>query len=185
MRDEPRSADVWVHPSLEVRPSAIGGHGLFAIAAIDTGVVVIRLGGRLVSTAELHRMFDEATDDHDVDTVAVDVDVHLVLPAGTVAHYANHDCEPTMWPLDSYELATRVPVAVDDELTLDDGLISADPTFRMGCTCGAVTCRSVVTGEDWRRPELVQRYGGHWPTGLQRRIDALAGHAPKRRQLDR
>ena len=32
-----------------------------------------------------------------VDTIAIDHDVHLVLPAGTVAHYANHSCDPTLW----------------------------------------------------------------------------------------
>jgi hypothetical protein len=103
--------EVWVHPALEVRPSAIAGHG-------------------------------------------------------------NHSCDPTMWPIGAYELATRRSLGVDEELTIDYGLISDDASFRMECRCSSATCRQVITGEDWRRAELRDRYAGHWPPGLQRRIDA-------------
>ena len=172
--DHPSRPDVWVHPSIAVRPSPIAGDGLFATDDLDADVVVVRLGGWLVGTAELHRLLAEAEGGGYVDTMAVGIDTHLILPPGTAAHYGNHRCEPTMWPVGPYELATRVPVPAAAELTLDYGLISDDPTFRMDCTCGAATCRSTVTGEDWRDPELQVRYAGHWRPGLQHRIDALA-----------
>ncbi len=166
---EPEGA-VWVHPSIVVRSSAIAGGGLHARAPLPAGVVVIRLGGRLVDTATLHELFARAEPGEYVDTFAVGEDAHLVLPPGTTAHYGNHSCEPTMWPVGAYELATCRPVAAGDELTVDYGLISDDPTFRMDCDCGAAGCRRVVTGADWRRVDLQRRYAGHWPPGLQRRI---------------
>lgn len=107
-----------------------------------------------------------------VDTIAVGDDLHLVLPSDTTAHFGNHACEPSMWPQGAYEFATMRRVEVDDELTIDYGIISDDPTFRMDCTCGAATCRRVITGEDWQRADLRLRYAGHWPPGLQHRIDA-------------
>ena len=163
--------EVWTHPDLEVRPSPVDGHGLFATAAIDADVIVLRLGGQLVSTSELHQLFADAPSGHYVDTFAIGDDLHIVLPTGTVAHYGNHHCDPTMWPIDTYQLATRRAVSADEELTVDYGLISDDPTFRMECTCGAATCRGVITGEDWQIPELRERYAGHWPPGLQHRVD--------------
>ena len=139
---------------------------------------MIRLGGRLVSTAELHHLFAAAANNDDIDdyidTVAVGDDTHLVLPPGTIAHYVNHSCEPNMWSVSAYELATRRPLDAGDELTVDYGTISDDTTFRMECTCGAATCRGVITGEDWRRADLQRRYARHWPPGLQQRIDRSA-----------
>jgi hypothetical protein len=41
-------------------------------------------------------------------------------------------------------------------------------------------CRGRVTGEDWRNPELWERYAGHFSPYLERRIKAL-----KRRRLRR
>jgi hypothetical protein len=31
-------------------------------------------------------------------------------------------------------------------------------------------CRQVITGEDWRRPDLRARYGDHWVPALLDRI---------------
>ncbi len=166
-------SEVWTHPSLEVRCSPIAGDGLFATAPIDADVVVIRLGGHLVNTTELHQLFADTPPDQYVDTVAVGDDLHIVLPAGTVVHFGNHHCDPTIWPVDTYELATRRAVSADEELTVDYALISDDPTFRMTCTCGASTCRGVITGEDWLIPELRRRYVGHWTPGLQHRVDGV------------
>lgn len=162
----------WVHEALEVRTSSISGHGLFATRPLDAGVVVVRLGGRLVSTAELHRLVAdaEAADDY-VDTIAVSEDTHLVLPAGTTVHYGNHSCEPTMWLVGADAFATCRSVADGEELTIDYGTISAGVTYRMACACGSSSCRRLVTGEDWRRIDLQQRYAGHWPPGLQPLID--------------
>jgi hypothetical protein len=30
----------------------------------------------------------------------------------------------------------------------------------MTCRCGTPVCRTVITGEDWRRPDLQARYAG-------------------------
>jgi hypothetical protein len=166
--------DVWIHPCVEVRRSGVAGEGLFATTRLDADVVVIRLGGRLVSTAELHHLFAAAADGDYIDTVAVGDDTHIVLPPGTAAHYGNHSCEPNMWSVGAYELVTRRPVDPGDELTIDYGTISDDAAFRMECTCGAASCRGVITGLDWRRADLQRRYAHHWPPGLQRRIDSSA-----------
>ncbi len=171
---EPPPDEVWVNPLAAVRPSAIAGHGLFATVALDVGVVVIRLGGRLVTTAELHRLFAEAADGDYIDTFAVGDDSHIVLPPGTTAHYGNHSCRPNLWPIDAYELATCRRVAAGEELTIDYATISDDAGFEMQCGCGAASCRRVVTGEDWRLVDLQRRYAGHWPPGLQRRISNAA-----------
>jgi hypothetical protein len=61
--------DCWLNPDVEVQASAIEGQGLFAIKRIPRGEIVSRLGGRVVTTAGLHRLIDESA--HYVDTITV------------------------------------------------------------------------------------------------------------------
>src|SRR5262249_23495802 len=49
-------------------------------------------------------------------------------------------------------------VAAGEDLTLDYATIEHD-VEPMDCRCGAPGCRRVITGQDWRRPELQKQYG--------------------------
>ena len=60
--------DCWLHPAVAVRESSIEGRGLFANAPIERGEVVSRLGGRLVTTKELHNLIK--CSDAYIDTIA-------------------------------------------------------------------------------------------------------------------
>jgi hypothetical protein len=151
-----------------VGDSAVSGRGLFTNQALEPGQVVLRLGGRLVSTDELARLIDER--DRYVDTVTVFEDVHLVLPSGTTLHYGNHSCDPNLWHVGPYDIAARRRIAAGEELTMDYGTQSGAPGFSMSCRCGAPQCRGVVTSEDWRLAELQARYAGHWVPALEDRI---------------
>jgi uncharacterized protein len=169
------SARLWVDPDLVVRPSAIEGYGIFAGSDLQAGRVLIRLGGRLVGTDELARMIAVATADPAlpyIDSVSVSEEMHLVLPPGTVAHFGNHSCDPTMWHDGPYVISARRDIPVGKELTIDYGTNSAAPGFSMACRCGEALCRGVVTSEDWRLPDLQARYEGHWVPALQERIVA-------------
>ena len=42
----------------------------------------------------------------------------------------------------------------------------------MACDCGTASCRRVVHGRDWRRPELQARYGPYFSWYLRRRFEA-------------
>jgi SET domain-containing protein len=166
---EPPAA-VWADPRVVVRDSGIEGRGLFAAEAIEAGEPVLRLGGRLVSDRELAARLEEASDY--VDTVAVYPDRHLVLPVRTALHFGNHSCDPTLWFTGPYEVRARRRVEPGEELTLDYGTCSAGPDVSLDCACGAATCRGRITGDDWRRPELQDRYGDHWTPVLLARIAA-------------
>ena len=161
--------DCWLHPHVEVRDSPIQGRGLFALEDIPAATVVSRIGGRLVSTAELQAAFDAAARDPEhpyIDTITVADDVHLILPPRRPNGYGNHSCDPNLWWVDAYALATRRDVAVGEELTNDYATSTGIAEFRMNCECGAESCRGEVTGSDWQRADLQARYGDHWTPGL-------------------
>jgi hypothetical protein len=62
--------------------------------------VVSRLGGRLVSAAELHDLLTAAAIDPDhpyIDTIAVTETHHLLLLPRRPNGYGNHSCDPNLW----------------------------------------------------------------------------------------
>ncbi len=171
-RAEP-GPEVWVDDRLIVSESPIDGSGLIFTEDVPAGTVVVRLGGRLVSSDELDRLIREAVANPAsayVDTITVYEDAHLVLPASTPVHFGNHSCDPNLWLVGPYQLATRRPVRAGDEATIDYATFSGAEGFAMDCRCGMVDCRSVISSTDWQRADLQARYDGHWSPALQARI---------------
>jgi hypothetical protein len=165
-------AECWVHPALEIRASSIEGHGLFATAPIAAGMVIARLGGRLVTRAQLLELFAAAERDPArpyIDTISVEPGIDLVLPPNQPIHYCNHGCDPNVWHADAFTVTARRALRADDELTMDYGTQS-DGDFAMACNCSSPLCRREITGADWRRPDLQARYGEHWVPVLLARI---------------
>jgi hypothetical protein len=171
-------SDCWLHEAVEVRASPIEGSGLFALSSLPVGTFVAQLGGRLIPDDELARLIDDAERDPErpyVDSIAVDENANLLIPAGQPIHFGNHSCDPKLWHIDAFTLAARRDITADDELTVDYASQTANPNFEMNCHCGSPVCRDMITGRDWQRAELQQRYGNHWVPALLQRI---AGSAP-------
>jgi uncharacterized protein len=123
------------------------------------------MGGRLVSLDELRRLFADPDVPY-VDTITVTPELHLVLPPGRPNGKSNHSCDPNLWWTGPYTLAARRDLLLGDEVTNDYATSTAVADFAMDCRCGTPLCRGRVTGEDWRRPELRDRYGDHWIPAL-------------------
>lgn len=156
----------WLSPAVAVRPSPIAGLGLFAVRGLAMGTVVERLGGRVIGDAELTAL------DPPYSSLAVAEGVHLLLDPEHPARYGNHSCAPNLWHVDATTIALRTDVPADTELTIDYATHTGIPVWSMPCTCGTAVCRGVVTGEDWRLPELRAAYGQHWTPPLLARIAA-------------
>jgi SET domain-containing protein len=165
-------SDCWLHPAAEVRLSPVAGEGLFASTLIRAGTAVSRLGGRLVTGAELRRILHRVQhcDGGYVDTITVAEDAHLVLPAGQANGKGNHSCDPNLWWAAPYMLVARRDIPAGEELTNDYSTSTGERDFVMPCHCGTTQCRGIATGGDWKRPELQERYGDHWVPGLLSQI---------------
>lgn len=95
------------------------------------------------------------------------------IPRGTVVDVTglNHSCDPTLGWSGERLIALR-DIAADTELTYDYATAITDPQFLLRCHCETYRCRQLVTGDDWRIPELRLRYTGHWTPAIQSMIDA-------------
>jgi hypothetical protein len=47
-----------------------------------------------------------------------------------------------------------------EELT-HDWATTDDDTYEMECNCGSENCRKVISGQDWRRKDLQEKYEGN------------------------
>ncbi len=85
--------------------------------------------------------------------------------------FLNHSCEPNVGFAGNIVLVAMRDIATGEELTTDYALFDDSDTV-MACHCGTPSCRGTVSGRDWRRPELQQRYGPHFSWYLQHKIAA-------------
>ena len=92
---------------------------------------------------------------------------------GGLGPMINHSCDPTVWLDGAFSLVARKALLAGDEITVDYATFSTVPASSMRCRCGARRCRGVVTGNDWRLPELYDDYGDRWSAHARRLIASL------------
>jgi len=158
-------------PKTVVRPGGIVGRGLFAAAPIACGEVVCVKGGHLIDRATLER-HKAVVNDADMQ-IADDLFLAPLTAdeSESVMMFLNHSCEPSVGVQGQIVFVAMRDIAAGEELTLDYATIDHDAE-PMDCRCGTAACRGVVTGEDWRGPELQRKYGDHFAWHLLRRMRA-------------
>jgi len=159
----------WRSPKTEVRASGIHGRGLFAVEPIAAGEVVCVKGGAI---------FDRATLESRAGWYAaaeIQVDDELYIGPSTEAEregamlFLNHSCEPSVGVRGQVVFAAMRDLAPGEELTIDYATTDDDDS-ESACACGAAGCRKVLSGRDWRRPELQARYAGWFSSYLEVKI---------------
>lgn len=160
----------WLNPKAEARPAGDKGWGSFAREEIAAGETVAAFGGWVVPMSVL------ATLSHDRQSRSIQVDDDLYLVADETPEpgdMLNHSCEPNCGLLGQMLLVAMRDIAPGEELSFDYAMCDASDYDEFRCQCGAATCREIVTGADWRDPEIQDRYAGWFSPYLARRIAAL------------
>jgi uncharacterized protein len=160
-------------PKTEVRDSPIHGRGLFATTNISRDEVVVVKGGHIVSKEVLNEKVTAV-----LGSVEVQVDDELFITPVTMDErdgsmiYSNHSCDPNLGIRGEITFIALRDIKAGEELTHDWAMTDNDDSS-IQCHCGEVNCRGTVTGQDWRRPELQERYAGYFSAYLTRRIAEL------------
>src|SRR5215831_9385021 len=168
-----RLALTYRSPKTAVRPSPIQGKGLFAAEAIRAGEIVAVKGGHVLTQAQW------ATLEPELGPAEVQISEHLfIAPVSQDERdgamlYTNHSCDPNIAIQGQIILVAMRDIEAGEELT-HDWATTDDLDYEMPCACGQPGCRRVITGKDWMKPELQQKYRGWFCWFLQRKIDAQA-----------
>jgi SET domain-containing protein len=160
-------------PKTEARPSPIHGTGLFAKQAISTGEIVAVKGGHVLSRAQWAAL-EPALGSAEIQ-IADDLFIAPVRSDhrdGSML-YTNHSCDPNLAIQGQIVLVAMRDIAPGEELTID-WATTDDLDYAMDCHCGRPQCRGTVTGKDWMKRELQEKYAGWFCWFLQRKIDAAA-----------
>ena len=149
--------------------SRIQGRGLFATAPIAEGEIVAIKGGHIVDTATLSALPERLRNSE----IQIADGFHLVATQESeyepVMLFINHSCEPNVGFRGNVVLVAVHDVGPGEELTTDYALFD-DSDDQMTCRCGAESCRGVISGHDWQRPELQEKYGDYFSAYLLDRI---------------
>ncbi len=157
----------------EVRESAIHGRGLFAIAKIDKGEVVLVKGGHIVNRETLQR---EVTPSLGPVEIQIGDDVFIAPVTAEERElsmlYSNHSCAANLGVRGEITFVALRDIEAGEELT-HDWCTTDDDDYSVKCNCRSSNCRGTLTGKDWQRPELQKRYAGYFSAYLAEKIAQL------------
>ena len=160
----------WYASYIEICPSPIQGNGMFTNRQVAKGEVVVIIGGMVMSEAEFQAFIKTVTR---FNAIQIAENMHLVdTPASPGG--MNHSCDANLWMRDEVTVVARRDIAKGEELTQDYALYTANPDWILSpCNCGSPVCRQAITGNDWRRRDVQQRYRDHFSPFLQERLTYL------------
>jgi uncharacterized protein len=156
----------WLDPRIVVGPSAIHGLGLQAREPIAAGETAIRWRGEELPISALARLKVRPR----YDCAALSESTIMVFSSHDPVIRGNHSCNPNLWMEGSVAESARRDIAAGEELTVDYALHSDDPAWRMECVCESPLWRGIITGSDWKRHDLQQRYAGRFSPHLTVRL---------------
>ncbi|MEP6956944.1 MAG: SET domain-containing protein-lysine N-methyltransferase [Chthoniobacterales bacterium] len=154
-----------------VRQSPIEGRGLFAREAIAAGEIVAVKGGHIMSGGEWRKLQPH------LGSAEIQIADDLFIAPSTVEEragsmiFSNHSCNPNLGVRGEVTFVALRAITAGEELT-HDWAMTDDDDSSLVCHCGAPNCRGRVTGKDWQRADLQQRYGRHFSSYLLKKIDA-------------
>src|SRR5882672_1805195 len=159
----------YISPKAIVKDSPIHGKGLFAVESIEQGEIVCIKGGSIINRKTLESMpgWFRAAEIQIADDFFI-APVKEEERDGSMI-FSNHSCEPNIGVQGQIVYVAMRDIATGEELT-HDWATTDDEDYRMECRCGAATCRKIVTGKDWQKPELQKKYAGYMSWYLAERI---------------
>ena len=155
-----------------------GQHGAVALDTILAGEVVAAFGGRCVTREQL----DILPADQRSRSVQIEDGLFLAgSPEPEAADFVRHSCAPNCGMHGNTVVVALRDIAPGEAVTYDFAMTDGSDYDEIECDCGADTCRSTITGDDWMLPELQLRYRGSFSPYLAARIASLVNTGAERR----
>ncbi len=149
----------FISPKAIVGSSNIHGRGLFAREPIAKGEVVCVKGGHIFARHKLSEI-QELLGPSEVQ-IGKDLFIGPLDQSereGSMI-FSNHSCEPNLGVKGQIVFVAMRDIQAGEELT-HDWAMTDDDNYQMACNCGAPSCRKVLTGKDWQRKDLKEKYRG-------------------------
>ena len=167
----------WSSPKIEVRKTEKYGRGVFANETINSGEVVMVMGGNIVCTEDENRLGSFITE-YEMDiseefsfSPLTESDLDLM-----PQHLINHSCEPNVGFLDQLQIVAIKDINKDEELVYDYAFVmwngpDNENRFEIKCLCGSKYCRGFIKEYDWKNVKIQQKYGRYFQPFLRKHFD--------------
>jgi hypothetical protein len=159
----------YLSPKTAVKTSPIQGKGLFAIEPIRKGEIVCVKGGYIFDRQKLQEV-SQSLGPAEIQ-IAEGLFIGPLDEEGREGSmiFSNHSCDPNIGVQGQIVFVALRDIDAGEELT-HDWAMTDDDSYEMECNCGADNCRKVITGQDWRRGDLQEKYRGFISWYLQEKI---------------
>jgi hypothetical protein len=165
----------YLSPKLELRSAEGKGQGVFARQPVKKGELLAVWGGNIFTGSDLR----ELPDFFQRICIQVEEDMYLVPIQVGPADFVNHSCNPNAGLAGQITLVALRDIGADEEICFDYAMSDSTTYDEFECSCGEQNCRRRITGQDWQRIELWDRYQGFFSPYLQRRIERLNELLPR------
>jgi len=168
----------WLSPKTKVRDSPIHDRGLFAVGDFVKEEIVAVKAGRIITREQLRDVNQR------LGPVEIQIADDLFIAPVTAEEregsmlYSNHSCNANLGIRGNIIFVAMRDIAAGEELT-HDWCVTDDDSYMVQCRCGSDLCRGTLTGKDWQRRELQERYAGYFSWYLFKKI---ANHAATARR---
>jgi SET domain-containing protein len=166
----------FMSPKAQVREHSINRKGVFARADIRKDELLSIWGGSIIDDEELGRLAQsDFRDIHDYATVIAEGFYMVSSKDGLLEDddFFNHSCEPNAGMRGNIVLVAMRDILAGEEITYDYVMTDADYDYAFDCTCASASCRQVITGRDWMRKDLQDKYPGYFTWHVQSKIQQL------------
>ncbi len=159
----------YISPKAAARESSIHGRGLFAVEPIAQGEIVCIKGGYIFTRERLRSMPDwyRAAEIPIADNLFIGP-LHEDEREGSMI-FSNHSCDPNIGVQGQIVFVAMRDIEAGEELT-HDWATTDDDDSSMDCHCGSANCRKTITGRDWQRKDLQEKYRGYMSWYLEEKI---------------
>jgi SET domain-containing protein len=152
---------------VEVRECSLNGKGIFAKENIKKGEIVYIKGGHLLTREQIYttgviNSYFTISDEYFLGATSAEEEESITL-------YQNHSCNPNCGLRGEITFVAMHDILKDEELTVDYAFIDNED-YSFNCTCGAENCRGTVTGYDWKRKDIQDKYFDYFATYLKEKI---------------
>lgn len=159
----------WLTPKAVSYESPKHGLGIKAVTEIKKGEDVLVYGGLIFHIDEMkgywERMGHIGTQIDD-NFFIVPANREEIAATGTI----NHSCSPNAGFKDQIQLIAIRDIHPDEEITLDYAFCESSHPMNFECSCNSKNCRKTVTNNDWKLPDLQDKFGEYFSPYLQRRF---------------
>ncbi|MEK7540119.1 MAG: SET domain-containing protein-lysine N-methyltransferase [Patescibacteria group bacterium] len=163
--------------SLQIKPSPIGGKGIFTQKEIQPNQIVFRLEGPTIQ-------YPTEPDWHtQPNALQVGPNTWKIPLTGNVWKYINHSCKPNAGLRGRSNVVAMRPIFPGEEVTIDYSITESGHNWHMRCRCGLPECRRVIKGAQYLSRELYAEYEEFIPTYLRQVYNKQKTYATQQGEL--